>query len=187
MIGDPDEGLVHLKQVTGIPHYVTFHVWNLIIVVDSIGKFFLYNTNLFGRDTQRRGILSACPPLWAGLLISALCICFLLVGRMEKDFIAMRLYRTNVIVLGIASACYAVDGMFFLLDKRTFCDMQLEHRSACESRNEFFLAQVLFFFVFWAPLWFLSADAMRRYALEPKKAERGEGRVREKGESMQGH
>ena len=55
---DPEEGAVHCKYITGLPNAVTFHLWNWVIILDSFSKYILFNTNLFGTYTTRKGILS---------------------------------------------------------------------------------------------------------------------------------
>ena len=182
--GDPNEGKVSLYKLTGIPNAVTYHVWNWIIIFDSLGKYVLFNTNIFGHYTSRKGILSMWSQQYAGIIIMVMYLYAFLVPISERDFITLWIYKAQVIVLAVAAACYALDGIFYIFDKHTFCTMQLESSKTCDERNEFFLVQVAFFFVVWVPIWAFCADAIRRYAHELNQLEgssrdhmRGDDRV----------
>ena len=52
-----------------------------------------------------------------------------------------------------------------------------KYGSDCEARNKYFGYYILLFFVIMVPLWFASANAMRRYSeeiLRPLKRRKGE-------------
>merc|ERR1712222_73088 len=42
---DPDDGRVCFKRLTGIPNIFTFHIWNWVIILDSIGKSMLQTSH----------------------------------------------------------------------------------------------------------------------------------------------
>ena len=172
MRGHPDAEGISIKSMFGLPHWFTFHAWNLVVICDAIMKYVLYSTDTFGQYNTRRGILSMYVQQYSGFLITFGYL-YTLGAEMEKDFRVYWLYKIHIVVLGMVSACYALDGTFFMIEKHTFCNMQLESRKTCDSRNEYFMLQVGFYFVFWLPLWILCADSMRRYSHELSIAEKG--------------
>ena len=71
-----------------------------------------------------------------------------------------------MVTLVTACFCYLFDSYLFNFERKTFCNWQMGSRDTCEQRNEGFMLKVLFFFIFWAPLWFACSQSMRRYSQE---------------------
>ena len=71
-----------------------------------------------------------------------------------------------------------IDLAFYNLDYEGYCKLQMEkYGSNCEARNKYFTYYILIFLLIMVPLWFASANAMRRYSeeiLRPLKRRKGE-------------
>ena len=60
-----------------------------------------------------------------------------------------------------------IDLAFYNLDYEGYCKLQMEkYGSNCEARNKYFTYYILIFLLIMVPLWFSSANAMRRYSQE---------------------
>ena len=160
---DPDDRRPCMKRLTGMPNVCTFHIWNWIIILDSIGKYVMFQTNLFGHYAIRKGILSMYSQEMAGIVFFVVYSYHFCAGDDNRDFVVLFLYKLNTILLIIICACYAIDSGLWIFDKHTFCNMQLEKRATCDERNQFFLIQAAIFYFIWTPLWYLCGEAERRY------------------------
>ena len=128
--------------------------------------FVLYYTKLFGYYNVRRGLMTTpgivFPEVPAGLLY----LYSFFSGR-EFAFVLMWLYKLSIVNCVIAIACMLLDLAFYYADYAGFCKLQMEkYGSSCDARNKYFAYQVLLFLFLMVPLWFASANAMRRYSDE---------------------
>ena len=155
---------MHLEKRWNIPNYVVYHFWNIMIIVDCIGKYFVYNTNLFGHFTLRRGLLSIYSTMYPGIAILLLYTTTLIIKN-DVVFWMLWVYKMQVFTLWAAILLYAFDGALFVSNKRMFCKLQLEKADAktCDSRNEYFLVTVAIFYIFWVPVWRACNISIERY------------------------
>ena len=125
----------------GLSDFFVYHAWNLIIIFDSLGKLILFNTNLFGHYAVRRGLLSLYSVMYPAMAIAVIYAYTFCAGP-NTAFAMLFLYRVQVFTLLAAIACYALDALVFIYDKKLFCTLQLEpkgEKTECDDRNKGFL------------------------------------------------
>ena len=165
----------NFSKVLGVPNWILFHGWNILMIVDAISKYIWFQTKLFGDyHTTHRGILSMYSQEFMALAIGLVYMSYFCAGK-DRPFVVSVLFKLNMIFIGVAMFCYAMDGFLWCYDPHTFCNLQLVKQSykTCHDRNDYFMFKVLFFYVFWGPIWFGCASAMRRYARELASEGRG--------------
>ena len=62
----------------GLEDKFVLHAWTIFLLFDSLGKFILFNTNLFGHYTIRKGLLSIYSVVYMSIAIAALYMWYLL-------------------------------------------------------------------------------------------------------------
>ena len=149
----------------GISDCVAYHVWNLIIIFDSLGKYLVYNTDFFGHYTLRKGLLSFYSVVYPAIVIAILYVYAFFAGT-EQAFVMIWVYKVQWITLWAAIICYFIDASLFVYDKHLFCKLQLEPPKTCNERNEAFLMTIAIFYVFWVPTWIAACFSMKRYIRE---------------------
>ena len=160
----------------GIPDWLTFHVWTWLLIIDSLGKYFLFSTDLFGHYAVRKGVLGMYSVIYPTIGLTFLYF-YYLCTEIEKLICLIWMYKLQTITLYIALLCYTFDGILFIFDKKMFCTLQVEKGFTCDKRNEYFLLKVLLFYVFWTPIWFCCIWAIHRFARELNDAEESEDRI----------
>ena len=86
------KSMMNLEKRCGIPNYAVYHFWNLLCIFDSFGKYILYNTNLFGHFTLRKGILSLYSTMYPMIAIFFLYI-WAIVDQTDLVFKKMWVYK----------------------------------------------------------------------------------------------
>ena len=146
----------------GLEDKFVLHAWTWFILFDSLSKYILFNTNFFGHYTTRRGLLSIYSVVYMSIAIAFVYAWYLL-DKNDSAFKLVWLVRFHTFTFGAAFICYAFDGIIFIIDERMFCTLQAENSKTCEERNEYFLQYVVFFYIFWVPVWFSVITSMTRY------------------------
>ena len=131
----------------------------------------MISLNLFGRYTIKKGILSIYSTAYPALALAALYVYYFIGDDKQTAFTVRFITNLQGFILGAACFCYAIDAFAFIYDKKLFCKLQLEkgessNEDACDDRNEFFLIQVAFFFVFWVPIWITCIFSFARFNRE---------------------
>ena len=157
------ERSLHLEKRFGIPNWFVYHLWNLVIIFDSLGKYIIYNTDLFGHYTIRKGILGMYSVIYPAIAIAILYTISLIESGADKVYMMVWVYKLQVVVLYVAITCYGIDAVFFIFDKKVFCKLQLEKIATCDSRNEYFLVTVTIFYLFWTPIWLACNMSIYKY------------------------
>ena len=116
--------------------------------------------------TESRGVLSMYSQM---IMAFAICLVYLSYFTAGKDapWRVLICYKLNIIFLCLASFCYLADGFLYCYDPHAFCNIQLipkQTGKTCEERNKWFMLKIVWFYIFWVPIWFGCANAMRRYA-----------------------
>ena len=66
--------LLNFEKRCGIPSKYIYHFWNILIIIDSLGKYLIYGTDLFGHYTIRKGLLSMYSVIYPAIAIGSLYI-----------------------------------------------------------------------------------------------------------------
>ena len=105
--------LLHIKHRLGIEDQYIYHIWNILIIFDCLGKYFLYETNLFGHYTLRRGLLSIYSTVYPGMAILILYLVTLLKTK-DVAWWMVWVYKMQVFTLWGAILLYGFDAILFL-------------------------------------------------------------------------
>ena len=145
-----------------------FHFWNCLIIFDSLGKFIVYNTNLFGHYTIRKGLLSVYSVIFPAIAVAFLYGYYFYAAPIQTAFVVKFLKNVQWFILIAAIFCYGLDAFVFITDKKLFCKLQFEKgqhtgENTCDDRNEYYLYQVAFFYVFWVPVWIACNFSIDRF------------------------
>lgn len=131
--------------------------------------FVFYYTEALGYNNERRGILFTASIVYPEVPCACLYFYSWCAGT-ELTAVLMWLFKVHFMNMCIAIACMCIDAALFFFAHDVFCKMQLEkHSSDCAARNKYYWVVILVFFFVFVPIWYASANAMRRYANELKR------------------
>ena len=83
--------ILDLRNI-GLEDWLAYHVWNWIIILDSLGKYILYNTDLFGHYGFRRGILGMYSVVYPSIAIAILYV-YAFLEQTDKAFLMIWVYK----------------------------------------------------------------------------------------------
>ena len=87
------KSFLYLEKRFGIPNWFVYHFWNLVIIFDSLGKFIIYNTDLFGHYTIRKGLLGMYSVMYPAIAIAILYVIASLESGTEKVYTMVWIYK----------------------------------------------------------------------------------------------
>ena len=100
-----------------------FHFWNNLIIFDSLGKFIVYNSDLFGHYTVRKGLLSVYSVIFPAIAVAILYLYYFYVTKSEVAFVVRFITNLQWFILIAAIFCYGLDAFLFVTDKKLFCKL----------------------------------------------------------------
>ena len=113
-------------RIINLDDKTVFHGWNCLFLTDAFGRFILLNTNLFGRYTVTKGILSIYSTFYPASALLALYIYYFFAERAQTAFLVMFMMVLQEVILGAACFFYAIDSLIYVYDFKLFCKLQLE-------------------------------------------------------------
>ena len=100
------------KKCCGFQDEFVLHAWTWFIMIESLIKFILYNTDIFGHFCSHRGLVSVYSVVYASIGIAAVYFWYILDPR-DSDFKLEWLVKLHQYTLIVAIACYAIDALLW--------------------------------------------------------------------------
>ena len=84
--------ILNLEKRCGCSNKLVYHLWNILTIFDTFGKYLIFSTDLFGHYTFRKGILSLYSMIFPGFAIFLLYV-WALLDRTDVVFKTMWVYK----------------------------------------------------------------------------------------------